>query len=78
MAFTGAMSCPRSELEALAEQAGLICGTLTKRTSVLVLADPQSQSGKARKARGYGTLLVTEQVFRDAIVAMGTRQKALT
>ena len=74
VAFTGAMSCPRSDLESMARNAGLVCGSLTKKTTVLVVADPQSQSGKARKARSYGTLLVSEQVFRDALAALTSPQ----
>lgn len=36
---------------------------VTKKLDMLVLADPDSMSGKARKARKYGTRLVAEPVF---------------
>lgn len=68
--FTGAMSCPRSELEALARDAGLVPGGLAKSTAVLVVADPNTQSGKAKKARAYGTTVVSEQVFRNALARL--------
>ncbi len=40
---------------------------VTKKLDVLVLADPKSQSGKARKARKYGTRLIAETAFLRAI-----------
>jgi DNA polymerase-3 subunit epsilon len=37
--------------------------SVTKSLDILVLADPDSMSGKAKKARQYGTRLVAERVF---------------
>jgi DNA polymerase-3 subunit epsilon len=36
---------------------------LTKTVDLLVLADPESTSEKARKARQYGTRLIAEPAF---------------
>ena len=54
---------PRSQLEDLVQQAGLKCGGITKKTKVVVAADPDSQSGKAAKARSYGVPVITEAAF---------------
>ena len=61
--FTGELSVPRGQLEDLVQQAGLKCGGITKKTKVLVAADPDSQSGKAAKARSYGVPVITEAAF---------------
>ncbi len=61
--FTGELSVPRDRLVALAEQAGLKSGGVNKRTKVVVAADPDSQSGKAAKARSYGIPVITEAAF---------------
>lgn len=48
----------------LATRAGLeVVESVTKKLGVLVVADPQSQSGKARKARQYGIRILHEPVF---------------
>ena len=53
---------------ALAAAAGLtVSKSVTKALDLLVLADPQSMSGKAKKARAYGTTLLAEAVFWRAI-----------
>lgn len=44
-------------------KAGLEHGGVTKATRVLVAADPDSLSGKAKKARDYGVPIVTEVAF---------------
>lgn len=62
--FTGECSMPRAELERLAHDAGLVVrGSVSKRTTLLVIADPHSQSTKARAARDAGVRIVSEQVF---------------
>jgi DNA polymerase-3 subunit epsilon len=61
--LTGAMSRERSDWEAIAAAHGVQVGGLTKKTRVLVAADPDSQSGKAAKARAYGIPIVTEQAL---------------
>lgn len=44
-------------------EAGLEHGGVSKATRVLVAADPDSLSGKARKARDYGIPIITEAAF---------------
>jgi DNA polymerase-3 subunit epsilon len=47
-----------------------VVGGLTKRTRLLVAADPDSQSGKAAKARSYGVPAVTEEAFARLLADM--------
>lgn len=54
----------REIAEALASHAGLVvAGSVTKKLDILVVADPNTQSTKARKAREYGIRIVAESVF---------------
>jgi DNA polymerase III subunit epsilon len=73
--FTGEMSVPRSALEAIAKAAGLVVGSITTKNRALVLADPNSQSGKAAKARKFGVTVVSEQVFRYAVEEITHRRR---
>ena len=58
----------RSQAEGIAAQAGLIVlRGVTKKLDILVLADPDTQSGKARKAQAYGTRLMAEAVFWNEV-----------
>lgn len=69
--FTGALtSCisgkPISRQQALelVTTKGLIAtDSVTKATDILVLADPDSMSGKAKKARQYGIRLMSDRAF---------------
>lgn len=62
--FTGEMRRLRSEWEQDAAEAGLVPhGAVTKKVALVVAADPDSLSGKARKARDYGIPVVTEDGF---------------
>ncbi len=65
IAFTGEMTTQRDEWETRATDRGLTvtAGGVTKRTRLLVAADPDSLSGKAGKARHYGIPIVTEDAF---------------
>jgi NAD-dependent DNA ligase len=73
--FTGEFQCryrgkmiPRELADELATKAGLIVvDSVTKKLDLLVLADPHSQSGKAKKARQYGIRIVHEPVFWKAV-----------
>lgn len=73
--FTGELQChhdgqmiSRELAEELATRAGLVVvDSVTKKLDLLVLADPHSQSGKAKKARQYGTRIMHEPVFWKAI-----------
>ena len=58
----------REQALEMARRAGLVpTDSLTKKTEILVIADPDSMSGKAKKAREYGTRIMAEKVFWRAI-----------
>jgi ATP-dependent helicase Lhr and Lhr-like helicase len=69
--FTGELTCKfegermtRERASLLAAEAGLVVlPRVTKKLDLLVLTDPHSTSGKARKAREYGTRLIAETAF---------------
>jgi len=69
--FTGDSVCrlngePMSRLlaEELATQGGLVVkSSVTKKLDLLVVADPHTLSGKAQKARRYGTRIMAEEIF---------------
>lgn len=62
--FTGEMEHSRSELSERCARAGLNIKTgVTKDLDILVVADANSMSGKAKKARNYGVRMVAERVF---------------
>jgi DNA polymerase-3 subunit epsilon len=62
--FTGEMREPRDVWESRALSAGLaVKGGVTKKTAMVIAADPDSMSGKADKARGYGIPIVSEDRF---------------
>jgi DNA polymerase-3 subunit epsilon len=73
--FTGALlGCvdgapiDRAQAEQLAVNAGLIVAPrVTKSLDILVVADPHTLSGKAKKAREYGTRIMAEMAFWNAI-----------
>lgn len=68
--FTGELSVPRGQLEDLVQQAGLRCGGVSRKTKVVVAADPDSQSRKAAKARSYGVPVITEAAFARLLQGM--------
>ena len=69
--FTGALQCHidgapilRSTAEQLAAEAGLeVRSSVTRTLDLLVVADPDTMSGKARKARQNGTRIIAERAF---------------
>jgi DNA polymerase-3 subunit epsilon len=62
--FTGTMSRTRDELEQLALDHGLVVKQGVSRIlDLLVVADADSLSGKARKARDLGVQIIAEQGF---------------
>jgi DNA polymerase-3 subunit epsilon len=73
--FTGALEChhggvlvTREIAQELAETAGMVVAPrVTKKLDMLVVADPDSLSGKARKAREYGVRIVAEAAFWSMI-----------
>ncbi|MDY0893173.1 BRCT domain-containing protein, partial [Frigoribacterium sp. CFBP9030] len=63
--LTGEMSEPRDRIEALLLALGVVVKAgITKKTSLLVAADPDSLSGKSQKARQYGIPIVGEAELR--------------
>lgn len=59
--LTGNMSVPRDLLEAEIVSLGHVLGRgVTKKTSLVIAADPYTQSGKAQKARSYGIEVLGE------------------
>lgn len=68
--LTGTMSRAREVYVDLAESRGLTVGGLTRRTKLLVAADPDSLSGKAKKARDYGVPIVNEQALLSYLMTM--------
>ena len=64
VAFTGDMAAARSDLEAKATAAGLrVTSSVSHLTTLLVAADPHSQSAKARSAHEHHVRVVCESVF---------------
>jgi DNA polymerase-3 subunit epsilon len=73
--FTGEFQCSikgefitRELASEFATKKGLVVAdSVTKKLDLLVVADPQTQSGKAKKARQYGIRILHEPVFWKAI-----------
>jgi DNA polymerase-3 subunit epsilon len=73
--FTGALTChhdgelmTRQKATGLAAAAGLtVLPRVTKKLDLLVMADPDSMSGKAKQAREYGVRLIAETAFWEMI-----------
>lgn len=69
--FTGALASKINGVELtrelaikLATEQGLVAtDSVTKKTEILVVADPHTMSGKAKKAREYGIRIVADRVF---------------
>ncbi len=68
--LTGAMSRPREQWEADLIAAGFrTASAVSKKVGVVVAADPDSLSGKARKARDYGIPVVGESYLTALLSA---------
>lgn len=66
--FTGALGRPRKELEKLVEdRGGTLLSGVTKELDYLVMADPNSGSSKATKAKQYGTECIDEATFMTMV-----------
>src|SRR5262249_26994466 len=62
--ITGNTPTPRDELEARAADAGLrVTSAVSRKTRLVVAADPDSESAKARRARRRGIPLIAEPVL---------------
>ncbi|NMM16084.1 MAG: hypothetical protein HHJ14_02775 [Cellulomonas sp.] len=76
--FTGDMDVPREEWIARAGAAGLVAHPgVTKKVALVIAADPDSLSGKARKAADYGIPIVTECAFSGLLDDLLTRSTSL-
>ena len=73
--FTGEFQCRHAGMAITREMATefalnrgmIVVETVTKKIDLLVVADPLSQSGKAKKARKYGIRIMHEAVFWKAL-----------
>ncbi|MFT3697754.1 MAG: NAD-dependent DNA ligase LigA [Kofleriaceae bacterium] len=66
--FTGALGRPRKELEQMVEaKGGTLLSGVTKDLQYLVMADPESGSSKAEKAKKYGTECLNEAQFMKMV-----------
>ena len=64
--LTGDMELPREHWHTILETRGFAPRpAVTKRVALVVAADPDSLSGKARKARDYGIPVVGETWLRE-------------
>src|SRR4029079_14291292 len=66
--FTGSATRPRAELTRDVEsRGGRVLGSVTKELNYLVIADVNSTSTKAEKARKLGTKLINEDLLFQLI-----------
>lgn len=65
--ITGAKAYSTAEWEEYFAAHGVEIGGLAKKTKVLIAGDPDSQSGKAKKAKQYGIPIVAEDIAREVI-----------
>lgn len=64
--FTGAMEYKRKDLQDMVSaRGGTNLDSVTKNLTYLVIADPNSTSGKAKKARELGITLISPQQFME-------------
>ncbi len=70
--LTGEMSRPRAELETALGAAGYrVAAAVSRKVDLVVAADPDSLSGKARKARDYGIPVVGEGYLHRMLDSRG-------
>lgn len=66
--FTGAMEYKRKDLQAMVTaHGGTNLDSVTKNLAYLVIADPNSTSGKAKKARELGITLISPEQFLEMV-----------
>lgn len=66
--FTGAMEYSRKDLQAMVTaHGGTNLDSVTKNLAYLVIADPNSTSGKAKKARELGITLISPEQFLEMV-----------
>lgn len=68
LVLTGQMTRPRGELaEILTHMGYVVAENATKKTDLVIAADPDTLSGKAGKARKYRIPVVGEQFLYNVI-----------
>ncbi|MET0236144.1 MAG: hypothetical protein ABW224_15980 [Kibdelosporangium sp.] len=73
--FTGQMTLPREVWTERATEVGLGVHTnVTKKTKLVVAADPDSLSGKAKKAHTYRIPVIAEDAFASFLTALRTQE----
>ncbi|MCR6489799.1 exonuclease domain-containing protein [Amycolatopsis sp. OK19-0408] len=71
--LTGEMKRERADIAAEATAAGIrVTGSVSKQTRALAAADPDSMSGKAKRARECGVPVVSEDAFLKALADLGS------
>ena len=66
--FTGAMEYKRKDLQTMVTaHGGTNLDSVTKNLAYLVIADPNSTSGKAKKARDLGITLISPEQFLEMV-----------
>jgi len=67
--FSGALpsGMKRKDAEAMAKAAGGEIRSVSKNLDYLVIADPNSNSSKAKKARDLGVTLISEEEFQEIV-----------
>ena len=68
--FTGQLDLPRGDWEQRAASVGLDVGGVTKKSVLLVAANPDSASSKARRARSLGVPIIDERTFAQLLNTM--------
>lgn len=75
--FTGKSPKPRTEMTAIAINAGAsVTKSITRRTTILVIADPSSKSSKAEKARDTGMHMISPEQFFEMCSSRITKYKS--
>jgi DNA ligase (NAD+) len=75
--FTGSATRPRGELtHEIESRGGRVLGSVTKELNYLVIADVNSTSTKAEKARKLGTKLINEDQLSELIAEKGKEAAA--
>jgi len=65
--LTGTGPIKRSVLQSMISRAGGIVKGISKKTDYLVIADPESQSSKAKKARQYGIEIISYEQLMEML-----------
>jgi DNA polymerase-3 subunit epsilon len=69
--LTGDMQRARADIAAEAAAAGVrVTAAVSKQTRVLAAADPDSMSGKAKRARECGVPIISEDAFLQAVAKL--------